>query len=177
MGARAHAARLALGPHTGRVGVRVLPAEGRAPQGLRLTFEADAVGTHTGQIAVATGLLNPREATLSYSFIVEGTLEVNPNPAYFNLREPGAKSRVLDVRSRQAGFVLQKVTVSEGPFRASFARAAEPGHYRVTISVLDDQLDPETRGILGKLQISSNDRAEPVKEIPLLAFGKPNRAE
>ena len=101
--------------------VEVLAPEGEQAPGLRLGFTGDRVGVRTGQIVVATGLDEPARLTLLYSLRVRGGVEVTPSNPYFNLRDPGARERVLTVRGHQPGFRVRTAQVLAGPFRASVA--------------------------------------------------------
>jgi hypothetical protein len=151
-----------------------LPATGSAPQGLRLTVKGRTVGTHVGNIVAKTNLARPRELSLPYSCEVVGTLEVNPSTPYFDFRVPGAQVREVIVHSTQPGFAVRAVGIVDGPFTASFAPGAVAGEYRVTVTARTERISGDARGTLGRLVISSNDRTEPKKELPLFAFGAPN---
>ena len=176
-GALSDEARLAL-KDAGDAGISVtpLPAEHGAPRGLRLRVQGMKVGVHAGSIVLTTNLRRPRELTLAYSCEVRGSLAVAPNAPYFDLRAPGALERQISVQSSQPGFKVRAVRVAEGPFSASFAPRDSVGDYTVTVSVQAARITDDARGSLGRLIIVSNDRAEPEKELPLFAFGAPNRA-
>jgi hypothetical protein len=176
-GALADQAKLTL-ESAGDAGFSVapLPAANGAAVGLRLRVRGRKIGVHVGNIVLTTNLPRPRELSLPYSCEVVGSLAVTPSTPYFDLKVPGAAVRELTVSSSQPGFALHAVRIAEGPFSASFARGAAPGGYTVTVAVELDRIPGEARGSLGRLLILSNDRAEPEKELPLFAFGAPNRA-
>jgi hypothetical protein len=125
---------------------------------------------------LSTNLPRPLQLSLPYSCQVTGSLTVTPSTPYFDLKVPGAAVRELAVKSSQPGFALRAVRVAQGPFSASFARAATPGGYTITVAVELDRVPSEARGSLGRLLILSNDRAEPEKELPLFALDAPTRA-
>jgi hypothetical protein len=153
--------------------VEVLAPEGAQAPGLRLGFTGDRVGVRTGQIVVATGLDEPARLTLLYSLRVRGGVEVTPSNPYFNLRDPGARERVLTVRGHQPGFRVRTAQVLAGPFRASVASDGSgdgPAAIRVGIDEPAIGTDQQ-RGFLGRLRILSNDPDEPATEVPLFAMG------
>lgn len=168
-------ARLDAPGHAG-VSIEPLSPKGGAPQGYRITCMGQQVGMHAASLIVNTGLERPRRIALPYRCTVTGTLSVSPTNPYFNLRLPGEKSQVIDVRSSQPDFEVQGVRVLDGPFSAVFERSAEPNAFRVTVIVLDERLDREARSATGRLVILSNDRTEPEKELPLFGFGRVHRA-
>jgi len=134
------------------------------------------VGTHVGNIVVATGLADMPSLTLPYSIRVAGTLDVSPTNPTFNMRDKAAHTRTIVVRStasEPAAFAVEKVEVPSGPFTATFEKA-RPGVFHVQVSLLPAELRGDDRGVLGRLVITSNDPAEPIKDIPLFAFGRLN---
>lgn len=187
-GARAHEAKLSVerasldGPQPATGGwpehglsVDTKPVDSDTPDAtgpkLRVRFDAKRPGMHAGNLVVSTGLDEPREIPLSYLFVVAGTLEVSPIPVYLNLRAAGEKATTIVVRSSQPSFTVKAVNVLDGPFEAAFTRV-NAGSYRVDLRVLEDRLDAGIHGVNGRIEIQSNDRTEPRKEIPVFAFGR-----
>lgn len=142
----------------------------------RVHCKGHKVGSNVGNIVISTGLVRPKEVAISYECRVTGTLAINPTNPVFNLKVSGTKAVTIDVRSSQPNFEVMGVNVVEGPFAASFGHAPEGPSFLVKVTVLDDQIDDETRGVTGKLIIISNDRTEPQKEVPLFGLGQVNRA-
>jgi hypothetical protein len=142
----------------------------------RIHCKGRKVGANVGNLIITTGLAHPKEVAISYACRVGGTLEVVPTNPYFNLKVSGTKAVTIDVRSSQPNFEVMGVNVVEGPFAASFEHAPQGPSFLVKVTVLDDHIDDETRGITGKIVIVSNDRTEPQKELPLFGMGQVNRA-
>lgn len=136
-----------------------------------------AVGTHVGNVVVETGLAEPATLTLPYSIRVAGTLVVSPTNPYFNLRDPDGRVRTVVVRSTAAdaaSFQVRAAEVTAGPFEAELEKAG-PGTFHVQVRVREANLPDDARGVLGRLLIRSSDATEPVKELPLVAFGSMTR--
>jgi len=176
-GTRAVDARLALedSPEAD-LQASVLPAKDGKPQGLRFRCEGTRVGTSVHRIVAATGIDSPSQVSVSVTCRVVGTLEVSPTNPYINLREPGAKVRLITVRSSQPDFTVTDVRVLQGPFSASLEPTEDRHVFHVKVVADERQLKDATRAVTGKLLIVSNDRTEPQKEVPLLGFGKLRRA-
>lgn len=132
------------------------------------------VGTHVGNLLVDTGLPQPATLTLPYSIRVTGTLSVSPTNPTFDLHDPDGRARTIVVRSTAAqaeAFQLRAAEVTAGPFDAAIEKAG-PGVFHVRVRVRAKDLPRDDRGVLGRLQLRSNDAAEPVKELPLFAYGR-----
>jgi hypothetical protein len=153
-----------------------LPPEGTLAEGFRVHVRGAKVGVHVGNIIFFTDLPRPAEISLPYSCKVRGTLDVQPTNPYFDLRGPGPRTVVIDVRSARSDFAIRAAEIAGGPFTASYRREPAGSGFQVTVGVLEDRLTEGARGTLGKLILRSNDAAEPEKEIPLFAFGSPSRA-
>jgi hypothetical protein len=153
--------------------VVVVAREGERAAGLRLEFTGDRVGVRTGRVAVTTGLDEPARLTLLYTLRVRGNVEVTPSNPYFNLRDPGARERVLTVRGRNLEFRVRAVRVLAGPFRATVASdGSGDGAAAIRVGIDTAAITAEQqRGFLGRLQILGNDPAEPATEVPLFAMG------
>ena len=158
------------------VDIEPIPAQAGQARGFRIHCLGRKVGMNVGNLFITTGLEHPKEIAIPYACKVGGTLEVSPTNPYFNLKVSGSKAVTIDVRSSQPNFELQAVNVIEGPFAASFEHAPQGASFLVKVTVLDDHIDDETRGVTGKIVIVSNDRTEPQKEMPLFGFGQVNRA-
>jgi len=177
-GKRAAEARLTVA-ETGNAGlvVAVVAAEEGRPQGLRVSLRGKQVGTHVGRILVATGLAQPGQLALPYACKVAGNLKLSPTRPYFNLRERGAKVRIIEVKSTRPDFQLREADVVEGPFVAGLQESERGGTHRVKVTVVERGLEDGARSARGKLLLVSNDPAEPELEVPLFALGTLNRAE
>lgn len=178
IGAKATTAKLKVkdtGPSVVTVTTVTVPT-GQAPR-YRLTCKADRVGMHAGSLIVTTGLPAQPELSLSWGCKVPGTLEVNPTNPYFNLRVSGDRAASLEVKSRQSGFKVHSVTITEGPFTATVEPGDSEGSYRVVLKVVNARIPDEARSASGTLLIVSNDVREPRKEVPLFGFGHVNKVE
>jgi hypothetical protein len=145
-------------------------------QGYRIRCRGRKVGMHAGSLIVETGLARPEKIALPYACRISGTLKVSPTNPYLNLKLPGPKVVSVEVKSSQPGFRVVGARVTEGPFAASFEQTGQ-STFVVKVSVLEERVDEEAHGITGKLVISSNDRTEPEKELPLFGFGKLRRTQ
>jgi len=171
-----------------------LSVAGPLPHGLELELEsgqsqnarvrvqscAATPGTHVGNLIFETGLQDPPRLLLPYSCRVRGTLQVEPTNPYFNLRVSGPKHVRLLVRSTEPGFRVEAAEIVQGPFASSIlapdvAEQALPATtVPIDISVRESELSSAARGYQGLLRIHSTDRSEPIREVPLFAFGKLN---
>ena len=163
-------------PNIPDVDIEPLPASSGKERGFRVHCKGRKPGMNVSNLIIATGLERPKEVAIPYACKVTGTLEVSPTNPYFNLKVSGPKYLFVQVRSSQPGFEVQAVHVTDGPFAASFEHAPEGDFFRVKVTVLDDHIEDDTRGVTGKLVIVSNDRTEPQKELPLFGLGQVNRA-
>jgi hypothetical protein len=143
--------------------------------GYRLHCLGRKVGANAGNIVLDTGLPRPREIAIPYACTVTGTLQVEPSNPYFNLKVSGERAVRITVSSLQPGFEVRSVRVTDGPFAARFAHAEDEDTYRIDVTVQSERIADETRAIVGKLLIESNDRAEPRKEVPLFGSGRINK--
>ncbi|MDP9036170.1 MAG: DUF1573 domain-containing protein [Myxococcota bacterium] len=151
--------------------------DGEAP-GLRFTFAGSRVGHGAGQTRVATGLEKPTALTVLWSWRVRGNVAVEPTNPFIDLTASPAASVVVRVSSRRNDFRLHQAVITEGPFEAALAdaeRAATadgaPPTYAVVLRVRESLVPPGARGMTGTLRLSSNDPAEPQKDVPLFALG------
>jgi hypothetical protein len=170
IGASARAARLSL-RDTANAGLSLAIAHESTGDRLEVQALGRAVGTSIGELNVATGLDDPAELALPFSFTVTGTLAVDPSNPYFDLLRAGGRRVQLTAKSAQPGFRVLGVDVLNGPFQASFS-GSPGGTYRVEVTVLPERAQGEQRGTLGHLRLRSNDRSEPAKDLTLMAFGR-----
>jgi hypothetical protein len=172
MGKLASAARLTVetidppGPD-----VTILPADGAQPQGVRVTMVGTQVGQRAGQVSLATGLNEPKELTILYSWKVVGDLTVDPTNPFIDLRAPPPVGVAIHVTSSRKDFRLDQAQMVDGPFQASFVRDQAAGGYTVHVTVADSGSSDGSRGSVGTLRLISNDPAEPRKDIQVLALG------
>jgi hypothetical protein len=154
-----------------------LSPDGGSVQGFRLSCKGNRVGMYAGSMVVETGIAEQSTLTLSWGCRVPATLDVEPANPYFNLRASGERATTIVVRGSQSGFRVKSARVMEGPFRATLERPKPDGSTPITIRVKYDQIPDEARAAKGRLLIESNDEREPLREVPLLGFGKVNKEE
>ena len=179
VGTRSRESRLKLGAVAGEgVSAELLPASPAAPPKVRLVLDGARVGTRVGQLAVESDLARRPEIVLHFRAIVAGTLRVEPEKPYLNLRFEEGRRLELTVTSSQPGFSISGVTVLEGPFTARLVPSpVAPSSARIEVRAVLTGIAPEARGVNGRLLIRSNDRSEPAREVPLFALGKPGAAD
>jgi hypothetical protein len=139
-----------------------------------LALAGTHVGRIAGQVLVTTGLSEPRELTLLYSWQVLGNLIVDPTNPYIDLHAPQPTAVVVHVSSSRRDFRLDDARVIEGPFASTLAREEATHGYSVGVHVVVDRVPVGQRGLLGMLRLTSNDPAEPRKDVPLFALGPVN---
>jgi hypothetical protein len=174
-GKLARSARLSLAsaPPPG-MDVRVLPAADGGTQGTLLRLSRPAAGVHAGTLRFLTGLAEPEVVELPYSVRVTGTLVVSPTNPVLDLAAPGGARAIVRVTSAQPGFEVERAEVLEGPFSAHVRQ--EGAAFAVELSLVVAKFPPGAHGVNGRVRIVSNDRTEPMREIPLFALGTPTRA-
>jgi hypothetical protein len=179
VGTRNRESSLALGALAGEdVSVALLPASSAVPPKVRLTLDGKRVGTRVGQVTVASDFAKRPEIVLHFRTTVDGTLRVEPETPYLNLRFEEGRKVALTVTSSQPGFSISRVEVLEGPFTARLVPSPlVRGRALIEVRVALAGVSSETRGVNGRLLIRSNDRSEPVREVPLFALGKPGAAD
>jgi hypothetical protein len=151
--------------------VKIVPAGQQGPQGLRLTLDGVRVTRGAGQVRVTTALRKPETLTLLYSWQVLGNLTIDPTNPYIDLRLSGPVGAEVKVSSSRPDFRLKDAVVVDGPFEASFGRDDSTRGYLVRVRVREDRVPDGERGLLGTLRLTSNDPAEPRKEVRLFALG------
>jgi hypothetical protein len=172
-GAALHEARLSLlSPPEAGLEIAVV----RTSEGERLRVHAlgQPVGMRIGQIKVSTGLADPPQLELPFSYTVRGTLSVEPSNPFFDLAAPSGRELELHIKSSQAGFRLLAADVLDGPFRAALVRKGDESAAaaeRVALTFLPELARGDQRGALGHVRLRSTDRSEPEKVVTLMAFG------
>jgi hypothetical protein len=136
-----------------------------SPSAIRLTAHGARLGFYSGAIVVTTGLPSPSSITLPYSLQVESTLTVFPQTIYLDPLTPARSSLLVEVASSQAGFAVKSVAIKDGPFVATIEKSGASWMLRVSIG--DHKAADTGTHTTGTLVISSNDRAEPEKEVPI----------
>jgi len=172
-GAALNEARLAL-LSPPEAGFEIKVAHTSAGERLSVHALGQSVGTRIGQIKVATGLTDPPELDLPFSYTVRGTLSVEPSNPFFDLAAPSGRELELRVESSQPGFRLLAADVLDGPFRAALVRKGRESAgapERVSLKFLAERARGDERGALGHLRLRSTDRSEPEKVVTLMAFG------
>jgi hypothetical protein len=154
----------------------VVPADGGAPQGVRVTVVGKKVGVRAGQVTIATGLEEPRTLTLLYTSTVVGNLTVNPSNPFVDLRAPPPVGVTVHVMSRRKDFRLADVQTLDGPFEGHITRDEVNGGYQVRVVVAPWDGKDDFRGSMGHLRLISNDPAEPRKDVEVLGLGPLPRA-
>jgi len=150
----------------------VLPAEDGRPPRVVLSLHAAQVDRRAGHVVLATGLPRPERLTLPYSWWVRGNLEISPSTPYINLRSPGSKEVTIAVRSSRKDFHLHAAPVLEGPFVTSVSREQSGPAFLVRVVALEQRIaESGERGVLGKIELISNDPFEPRRAVPVLALG------
>ncbi|MDP9150650.1 MAG: hypothetical protein M3O36_12020, partial [Myxococcota bacterium] len=156
--------------------------DGEAP-GLRFTFVGATVGHGAGQTRVATGLDKPASLTVLWSWRVRGNLVVEPANPFVDRGGLAPAGVVVRVSSRRDDFRLHEAVVVEGPFEAALSRSEPaaladgvPPAYAVVVRLRESLVPAGARGLTGTLRLSSNDPAEPRKDVPLFALGAPDRS-
>jgi hypothetical protein len=175
VGARASVARLV--PLTslpdGVTATVFTPSDGGS-QRVSLRVSRAAAGTHAGSLRLATNLAEPKEVELGYRVKVTSTLVISPTNPLLDLGAPAGTQTLVKVTSQRPGFRVERVEVREGPFEAHVRREGDT--HVIGISVSAGAVPRGMRGANGRLFIVSNDHAEPIKEVPLLALGSPPSA-
>ena len=149
----------------------VVPADGGAPQGVRVTIVGKKVGVRAGQVTISTGLEEPRTLTLLYTWRVVGNITVNPTNPFIDLRTPPPVGVTLHVTSRRKDFRLADVQTVDGPFAGHITRDEVNGGYEVRVVVAPGDGKDDFRGSMGHLRLLSNDPAEPRKDVEVLGLG------
>ena len=139
---------------------------GVALQGLRFTLSSRKSGFGSAGVIMETGLPNPDELQIDYSWTVAGNIEVSPAHLLFTNAKGGTSERVLRVKSRKADFKLRQARIVSGPFVAKIDTLDSGAGYDVRISFKKGAAPTATVATdLGKLELLSNDPLEPKREV------------
>jgi hypothetical protein len=163
---------------TDEAGIDVQMAEkdenGKKVPGVRFKLKGKKVGYGSGRVVLATGLENPKELVLRYSWSVKGNVRVLPAQLYFDERRPQQKERTLKVTSNKPDFKVSGVQVLSGPFKAELVKPDGGAGFEVKVTLTGEPPKTEPGAEAGKLIITSNDALEPKKEIPIrMSSGRP----
>jgi hypothetical protein len=134
-------------------------------------FEALRAGVFTGNLTLETGLTEPSEISIPYTFTVRGTLSVTPDTLYINVRDPTRSEVQVDIKSTAPAFSIKKLSVTEGLFAVRSERISAQ-HHRAYVRLLVDQVPEGVTGSVGRLSIQTTDATEPEKTLPIMAMGK-----
>ena len=142
-------------------------AGGTVKKGLEFKVKGGRVASGAGKVTIATGLPKPEHLEMPLTWVVTGTLKVDPYSLSFGAGQPEGHERILRVSSKKPNFKLSRVRVLDGPFAAALERAESPAVFKVKVT-WNGSLPGEHVGAgIGKLQLISNDPAEPKKVVEL----------
>ena len=102
------------------------------------------------------------------------TLQVDPDSLNF-AEQPGGHQRVLRVSSKKPDFRLARpsVQVLDGPFTAASDGPAANGAFKVNVTWNAPPPGEHSESNVGKLQLISNDPAEPKKVVEMRVVTAP----
>ena len=143
------------------------PADGMVRKGLELNLKGDRITSGSGKVTMATGLPRPEQLELHFTWGVTGTLQVDPDNLSFDPGRPEGHERILRVQSKKPGFRLLRVRVLDGPFAAALEKPESPAVFKVKVTWNGPLPGEHAQPGTGKLQLISNDPAEPKKEVEL----------
>ena len=134
-------------------------AGGTTRKGLELSLKGRRVGSGSGKATIDTGLPRPAQLELNLTWAVASTLSVDPESLSF----AAGQERILRVWSKKPNFKLSQVRVLDGPFVATLEKPESPAVFKVKVTW--NGSPPAERS--GKLQLISNDPAEPKRLVEL----------
>jgi len=143
---------------------------GKKIPGIRFKLKGKKVGYGSGKITLATGIENPKELVLRYTWSVKGNLRVLPAQVYFDERRANQKERTIKVTSSKPDFKLNSVQ-AVGPFKAEMTRPDGGTGYEVKVTMTGELPKVEGNAEAGKVILNSNDALEPKKEVPIKLSG------
>lgn len=141
-------------------------AGGAVKKGLELALKGDKVTSGSGKVTLATGLPKPENLELNLTWAVTSTLQVEPDSLRFDAGQQG-QERVLRVGSKKPNFRLLRVRVLDGPFSAAIERPESSAVFKVKVTWKGSTPGKHGETGVGKLQLISNDPAEPKKLVEL----------
>lgn len=139
---------------------------GTVKKGLELALKGDKVTSGSGKVILATGLPKPENLELNLTWAVTSTLQVEPDSLRFDAG-PQGQERVLQVRSKKPKFRLLRVRVLDGPFLAAIEKPESNAVFKVRVTWKGSTSGKHVEAGVGKLQLISNDPAEPKKLVEL----------
>lgn len=136
--------------------------------GLRFDLSGKKAGFGSGHVTVETGLAYPDTMQIGYTWTVAGNITVTPVHLLFSAAQSGSRGQVLQVTSRNADFKLRAARVVSGPFVASIEPPKSGVDYQVHVALSKGHTFTAKNVVdAGKLELVSNDRLEPKKEVRL----------
>jgi len=150
-------------------------AGGTLKKGLELKLTGDRVASGSGKVTVATGLPRPALLELQLTWAVASTLHVEPDSPSFAVGQPEGRERILRVWSKKPNFRLLRVRVLDGPFAAALESPESPTIFKVKVTWNGPLRGEHAEPDIGKLQLISNDPAEPNKVVDLKITNAPGR--
>jgi hypothetical protein len=156
-------------PMLGELSVRPIEeqAGGTVKKGLELKLKGERVASGSGKVTVATGLPRPMLLELHLTWGVTGTLQVEPDSLSFGAGQPDDHERTLRVWSKKPKFRLLRVRVLDGPFAATLEKSESPAVFKVKVTWNRPRPGQQAEKRVGKLQLISNDPAEPKRLVEL----------
>jgi hypothetical protein len=146
-------------------------AGGTVKKGLELKLKGDRVSAGSGKVTVATGLPKPEQLELHLTWGVSSTLQVEPDHLSFGAGPGEGRERVLRVSSKKPNFRVLRVRVLEGPFVAAVEKPEANAIFKVRVTWNGPPPGKHAEPGIGKLQLISNDPAEPKKVVELKTPG------
>jgi hypothetical protein len=148
-------------------------AGGTVKKGLELKLKGDKVSSGSGKVTIATGLPKPQQLELHLTWGVTSTLQVEPDHLSFGAGQGEGQERVLRVWSKKPSFRLLQVRVLDGPFAAAIEKPESLAVFKVKVTWNRPPPGKHAETGVGKLQLVSNDPAEPKKLVELRIANMP----
>jgi hypothetical protein len=142
-------------------------AGGTVRKGLEIKLKGDRVASGSGKVTVGTGLPKPEHLELHLTWGVTSTLQVEPDNLRFGAGQGEGHERALRVWSKKPNFRLLRVRVLEGPFTAALEKPESLAVFKVRVTWNGPLPGRHAETGVGKLQLISNDPAEPKKVVEL----------
>jgi hypothetical protein len=136
-------------------------------KGLQLKLKGNKVAAGSGKVTIATGLAKPEQLELNLTWAVTSTLQVVPDRLSFTAGSGDGHERELRVSSKKPNFKLLRVRVLDGPFAAAIEKPESNAVFKVKVTWNGTPPGKQAEPGIGKLQLISNDPAEPKKVVEL----------
>ena len=136
-------------------------------KGLQLKLKGNKVAAGSGKVTIATGLAKPEQLELNLTWAVTSTLQVVPDRLSFTAGSGDGHERELRVSSKKPNFKLLRVRVLDGPFAAAIEKPEANAVFKVKVTWNGTSPGKQAEPGIGKLQLISNDPAEPKKVVEL----------